>query len=379
MKASRFLCLILTSCILSACDKCVYTLTTTIHRDGACERELTFVTDTMSSELYQLTKKKNTGDAYWEISPNILERRDDLRYLNPYLPTNSNYAWQVTDSKDSLLHQIWISFRSVEDMSKYPVFRLLDQPIKSHSTFNKIFHWFYTDCTFTETFEGFSRFFSLPISDYMNNEEAQYWLTGHPIPSETNESPFEAKEYLDELEKKFWRYISSCWLNDMYDLIINNYDSLTAAPLSRAAFAARKKEFITYMTDNGYNLLNDDFDNGSGLDSFFGTDIYHHAIRNGALKDSCEHIEDFYRAAYPLYIDYCLRMPEGKLLNCSYGVSKEDGLHFVLTPARLLLGEYTISATTRYINWWVIILLALLLSVAISSAFYVAPYSKKRL
>ena len=93
------------------------------------------------------------------------------------------------------------------------------------------------------------------------------------------------------------------------------------------------------------------------------------------LKDSSNYIENFYVAACLLYVDYCVQLPDGKLLDDGNGLYQEDGLHFILTPARLLLGEYALSATCRCINWWLVSMLLLLIIIAIASALYI---SRKR-
>jgi len=368
--------------LLASCETDEVKMNTEIHEDGTCVREIWFHADSASlvnpSEEQDKFVMGVMGNELWEkdwfyhhptTKDTLLQGQypmtqeqysaiaDDARKLPEY---NQNSAYRLHLSKNITVHARR-EFRNVEEMADELPFYILGQQIKCQASLTKKFRWFYTDYTYTESYESLAPKFELPLTDYLEGDAMNFWLTGTPNIFK-GKNGFEQKEYMDEMEKKFYQYINANMYNDLFKLIAENYELIPNAPLSREEFLAKGKAIIEQRDSLCFHpLLSDEFDNH--FDKFLGTDAYK-AYRedNPEMMKLWTERRQKYNCLISFKVDHRLTMPGGivNLLDCR-NVAFENGEFLAtLDGIRLLAPNYTILATSSVKNDWALWLSALI-------------------
>jgi len=333
-----FLCLLAT---LTACENEHIGMNTIIREDGSCSRVVTFKADSMS------LAQGHVG----ELS-NILGILD-------------HDIWQC-EIYDTTWVRAQRDFATLDEMAYAIPLQIAGQQIRSKATLEKHFRWFYNDYVFTETFESIAPIFKIPLSNYMDEETANYWLTGSPDILK-GFSGMERKDYLDQMEGKFMQFVNANILNDLMDVLGENYDSIPKPPMDKEEFIGRKMDMIEHIDRIQGSIL--DFDVEKYLTEVMGTETYIIALKeNPTIAQAWEQRQGVYVSALTLDVDYQLTLPGGiiKINECGDGVFRDGELHYRLDGMRLLSPGYTIRATSSGKNNWSMFLTLLIVIFAVT-------------
>ena len=160
--------ILLAAQLLAACTDGEIQMTTTLHRDGSCQRMVVFAADsatlvgsydTSVSMIHLLTDStwKKTwcikGDTARQAYPMTAEQFGELR------------ASMVGKSlSDTLLVCAERRFASVEEMAAATPLVLNGEPLLPQTTLTKRFRWFYTDYIYEESYPSQRDLFVYPIT-----------------------------------------------------------------------------------------------------------------------------------------------------------------------------------------------------------------------
>ena len=355
--------------LLAACSDGEVQMTTTINRNGSCQRMVTFVADsatlvgsydTSAPMIHLLT------DSAWKKIWCI--KGDTARH--PYPMTLEQYVELRTlmvgrNLGDTLLVCAERRFASVEEMAAATPLRLNDEPLLPPVSFNKRFRWFYTYYTYEETYPCQNRLFAYPLGNFVEEDVACYWFTGEPEMMQ-GYSPAEKKETYDMVEEQCNKWVVANEVVAAFDAVAEIYDSLADVPLDKAAYMTHRDSLVQYALDNQFSF-------GDALDKLFSAYFHSHAydaaLASSSVEQQLEAKVEAFMSLMGLKVEYRLVLP-GKIIDAGSGVVEEDGtVRYRLTGSRQIPGDYTIGATSRAVNLWAFIVTVLLLIAAIVFGF----------
>lgn len=350
----------------TSCTERNYVMNTTIQTDGTCQRELWFKADQATLTGTPTDRVRDVqelfSDARWEKSIGYVGApalcsypMSEAQYdsLQADIDRNANPRYRLCDT---LRVHAWREFPTVEEMADAMPFTLAGQPIRTTASLQSHFHWFYTDYTYTETFPSIAHLFAIPLTDYMDEQMASFWLTGTPNPLR-HKSGMAQADYFDTMTERFWKWVFANRANDYIALLTDNYDSLVNPPVSRADLMEQKQEFIDRIAQSNINTQDEDTKRIS-------LEIFHHDILalvsgNPRLDSLSQQRQAIYEDLLTFSLDYRLVMP-GEIIQineCSDNLEYRDGaLHVSLTGASLLDPHFTIRATSTARNSWAYVL-----------------------
>ena len=268
------------------------------------------------------------------------------------------------DMNDTVRTTIYRTFNSVEEMAANPVLAVNGEYINSQAQLDKKFKWFYTDYTFSETFASKEHFLNVPWTDKMSRDELSFMLTGYPNLTEgmTGE---EIVQFMDPLQEKF-EYLTYLSVIDCeLRLIANHYGMIANPPVDRTTFMSLRDSITTYAMENGWDILR----HRNGLiQEYFNSDAYN--IFYDSNDDIKEEFGDEYEGylnfvdLYYLITPYSLKMP-GRVIETGRGTLNDGVIDYRFGGKYLLVGDYTITATSRVTNVWAFILSGLIVLLAL--------------
>ena len=327
---------------LTACDSEHIDMNTIINADGTCRREIRFKADSAALA-------NNSTDAHSNI----------LGILN-----DDHWSYEVQDT-------VWVKacrdFSSLDEMTEALPLQVAGHQVKSKAKLEKRFRWFYTDYIFTETFESIAPTFDIPLTNYMDKDMADYWLTGNPDVLK-GYSGLEMKDYLDKMEDAFLHFVNANILNDLMDVLAEHYAEIPNAPVSKEAFLASKPQLIEQVDQLSTDVMN--YEPEKLLTETFGTEAYNQVLKDGTpISEAWEQRQEVYVSMLTLDVDYQLMMPGGiiELRECVGGVFRDGNLHYRLSGLRLLAPQYSIQATSCGKNNWALNLSLAIILLAIGS------------
>ena len=252
------------------------------------------------------------------------------------------------------------------------------QQVKSKAKLEKQFRWFYTDYIYTETFESIAPTFVIPLTNYMEKDMADFWLTGTPDVMK-GYSGLEMKDYLDSMEDAYMHFVNANILNDLMDVLAEHYDDITKAPVSKEEFLASKSELIERADKMSTDVLNSEPE--KLLAETFKTEAYNQALKeDSVISEAWEQRQNVYVSLLMLDVDYQLTMPGGiiEIYKCGDGVFRDGELHYRLNGMRLLAPCYTIKATSSGKNNWALYLSLAIVLMAIGLGIYMVLRGRAR-
>jgi hypothetical protein len=351
--------------LLAACTDGEIQMTTTIERNGSCQRMVTFVADSatlvgsydastpMTHLLTDSTWKKNwciKGDTARHAYPMTSEQYGELRA-----------SMAGKDLGDTVLVCAERRFASVEEMGAATPLVLNGEPLRPQVSLTKRFRWFYTDYVYEETYPSQRDLFVYPITDFVEEEVASYWFTGEPelMPGY---SPAEKKARYDMVEEQCNRWMVANYVAEAFDEVAAMYDSLGDVPYGKADYMARRDSLVHYALDRQFSF-------GNKIDTLFSGYFHSHAydaaIASTRFDQQMEARLDAFMELMGLEVDYRLVMP-GKIRDVGTGLQDNGAVHYRLTGSRLVPADnYPLTATSRAVNVWAFLLTAALIVVAI--------------
>ena len=350
--------------LLAACTDGEIQMTTTIHRNGSCQRTVAFVADSTtlvgsydtSAQMIRLLT-----DSAWNKTWCI--KGDTARHAYPM--TAEQYGeLRVSMAGKSLSDTLLVCaerrFASVEEMAAATPLVLNGEPLLPQTTLTKRFRWFYTDYIYEESYPSQRDLFVYPITDFVEEEVAYYWFTGEPelMPGY---SPSEKKEMYDRVEEQCNRWMVANYVAAAFDEVAAIYDSLQDVPFDRAVYMTHRDSLVYYALDRQFSF-------GDALDTLFSDYFHSHAydaaFASASLEQQMEEKLGAYMDLMGLKVDYRLVMP-GKIVDAGNGLMENGAVSYRLTGSRLIPADkFSLVATSRAINVWAFILTALLLIAA---------------
>lgn len=330
---------------LTACENGHIDMNTIIHADGTCRREICFKADSAALAKGSINAHSNVLDI-----------------LN-----DNSWTYEV---QDTFRVKAYRDFSSPDEMAEAMPLQVAGQQVKSKAKLEKQFRWFYTDYIYTETFESIAPTFVIPLTNYMEKDMADFWLTGTPDVMK-GYSGLEMKDYLDSMEDAYLHFVNANILNDLMDVLAEHYDNIPKAPVSKEEFLARKSELIAQADKMPVDGLN--FDYEKLLAETFKSEAYKQALKaDTVISEAWELRQDIYVSLLMLDVDYQLTMPGGiiEILKCGDGVFRDGELHYRLNGMRLLAPCYTIKATSSGKNNWALYLSLAVVLLAIGLGIY---------
>ena len=339
---------------LTACESGHIDMNTIIHADGTCRREICFKAD--SAAL--------ANGSIHNTHSNILDILND-----------NSWTYEVQDTS-------WVKayrdFSSPDEMAEAMPLQVAGQQVKSKAKLEKQFRWFYTDYIYTETFESIAPTFVIPLTNYMEKDMADFWLTGTPDVMK-GYSGLEMKDYLDSMEDAYMHFVNANILNDLMDVLAEHYNDIIKAPVSKEEFLASKSELIDRADKMSTDVLN--FEPEKLLAETFETEAYNQALKeDSVISEAWEQRQNIYVSLLMLDVDYQLTMPGGiiEIYKCGDGVFRDGELHYRLNGMRLLAPCYTIKATSSGKNNWALYLSLAIVLLAVGLGIYMVLRGRAR-
>ena len=336
---------------LTACESGHIDMNTIIHADGTCRREICFKADSVALANGSINAHSNVLDI-----------------LN-----DNSWTYEVQDTS-------WVKayrdFSSPDEMAEAMPLQVAGQQVKSKAKLEKQFRWFYTDYIYTETFESIAPTFVIPLTNYMEKDMADFWLTGTPDVMK-GYSGLEMKDYLDSMEDAYMHFVNANILNDLMDVLAEHYNDITKAPVSKEEFLASKSELIEQADKTSTDVLN--FEPEKLLAETFKTEAYNQALKDApVISEAWEQRQNVYVSLLMLDVDYQLTMPGGiiEIYKCGDGVFRDGELHYRLNGMRLLAPCYTIKATSSGKNNWALYLSLAIILLAIGLCIYMVLHGR---
>lgn len=354
--------------IATSCKNKDDRMLTVINEDGSCSREYTFHTTQQWLSASPDADYDSIVDKTWERSWSVLGA-DSVRYPVPLTEAQLDSMQELDLSKplgNLLMVHAKKEYQSVEEMSThlYKAERhhlVKVDGIKANSKLEKSFKWFYTDYTFTETFTyEDSTLFPIPLSRFLSTDTVSFWFTGQPNLT-LGLSGAEAKEQLDNIEKKINQWTNANWFYETCNVIIANYDKIQNPPVSKERFSSVRDSLVMQPC-----VLN--ADEGEGLRNHIPNQI-------GKVfqSDSYTQFLKTYEGGFGSYVqllsfgtNYDLKMP-GTVIDAGIGQYDGDVIHYRLGGERMIPGSYTITASSRVTNIWAFVVTFLIVLIAIGS------------
>ena len=339
---------------LTACESGHIDMNTIIHADGTCRREICFRADSAALANGSISNAHS----------NLLDNLND-----------NNWTYEV---QDTFRVKAYRDFSSPEEMAEAMPLQVAGQQVKSKAKLEKQFRWFYTDYIYTETFESIAPTFVIPLTNYMEKDMADFWLTGTPDVMK-GYSGLEMKDYLDSMEDAYMHFVNANILNDLMDVLAEHYEDIPKAPVSKEEFLASRSELIEQADKMSTDVLN--FEPEKLLAETFKTEAYNQALKDDpVISEAWEQRQNIYVSLLMLDVDYQLTMPGGiiEIYKCGDGVFRDGELHYRLNGMRLLAPCYTIKATSSGKNNWALYLSLAIILLAIGLCFYMVFRGRAR-
>lgn len=327
----------LTALALASCEEWNVQMDTQVMRDGSCVRTV---------------KTDNDGCLAEDDGWVVLETKDSVR-----------------DFTEDKIKAVTVSrkFDKVEDMNGFPALQIYGKPLRSESTLDRKFKWFYTDYIFTETFRGWEDSFNIPITDYMSQDEASFWFTGYPeLPKGITGKEL---DYLADISCKAEHWAFDIVWDIYFNTIARYYDQIENPPVDCETFLSMRDSVMNSAYQEGLEFWGGEGESNAlkYLDRFFNTDVFTETDIPEA--DSYSDVLWYQSIGLDgLKVSYNLRMP-GKVVDAGRGQVEDGLIQYRFGGDYLTVGDYTFTATSRCVNVWAFLLSGLILVIAVGSFF----------
>ena len=350
---------------------------TVVNADGSCYREFNenadsaFLRGNTSADHNPFpTDIDSTWKLRWSYKSPVL--RSDfplskLVYDSIYKPRVDEGRLANHKSKDDVLVYARRTYKSVAEMDSLFKFKksLEWSKLKVKHVLDMNFRWFYTYYTYKETYSKINTGFELPIEDFMNKDEAQFWFTGKPDLLK-GMNGVEARVCVEEIEGDYNRWVlHNCW-NSEYKALVSYYDKMKKKPVSKAELISLGDSIFETKVKS-----DKDYDVEKVMNKFFKTDAFSELwlTDNSPMKKFERDFNYGFSEFFSRSFNYKLIMP-GKIIKSSDAIIQGDTLVWKLTAYRMVPGDYTIEAQSRKVNVWAFILTGIIMIVAVGSFFW---------
>ena len=211
---------------------------------------------------------------------------------------------------------------------------------------NRYFRWFTTRYCYTACFRQLDSL-TVPISKYMTEDEQRLYFYSNELPADWNGA--DLYSLLDDLNTKYVKWWSHSFFEKEYEVYCHYADS------NQRALLAQYHDTLLAL------ILADLPDNQESFEKkarlfpaldFVGRDLSQYDVQMTVLAwfDKCWDGET--------RVLWRVELPGGR--TAEYMVSAE----------RLIMGDYTVSLSSRVVNWWAVVLTFLVAAVPLVLVFH---------
>lgn len=329
--------------LLTACEQ-HYILITQVNSDGSCIRQCQTTTSDTAFLTGEITKNpfpfRLTSE--WQLSVYDSVRRSPL-------------PWPL--KKEQLTGQSLTVIAS----KKFPSVRELNdnfhydhspwEEIKPYIHLKKSFRWFYTYYSFRETYPQFpAQKIPVPLEMYLTPREQQQWFQSDPS-AYTGMNGCEIYEQLNKIQEKV-----EIWTN--HNLFALEYAAIQEIARTvdnpYSSRMSQVRDSIFKLNNNQYAI--DTTHIPSLLDQYFRTNYFSGLQRqyHRQLDSLCEQKLELTALLNPQF-RYELILP-GKIVSSNAPYYENDRLIWKLNAWRFLTEDYVLTAESRQVNLWAILL-----------------------
>ena len=362
--------------LLSSCQGEIEMLTI-VNEDGSCMREIRvegdrslLTTGKYDNDDLRVARIEDGWELYWGY------KGDNSRFHIPMSAEKfDSISREVGPSravKDTVYVYARKEYASVEDMCAGSPMFFADDQTGVDGSLEKEFRWFYTDYVFTEKFSSVADYFSVPVTDYMSEEEASYWFAGTPD-LYAGKPIWRYYELLEDLKEKADRWVFANLHYKLLSGIADRYDMVVEPPVSKDEFVAQLRDVVKQLASYDPSKL-EYATVRSVISSHFGSDAYSPFINEDVLSDEeDEELDNYFGYLFLFYYDESIVMP-GRVIDAGGGIYKDGVVTFTVDAGRFLLKDYEIRVVSRVVNVW-----AFIVTAALASALFVAVVYRKRI
>ena len=406
MKTTQKLLLGIVGILAVSCSGEPDKMLTVIHSDGSCRREFSayadsaFMTGNLTEENnpfpveidsnYSIAWQYKNGEIRTDF-PISSQKYDslvsqDIIIINKQKVKKgkentrfsfSQKTYETTFETDTIVRDSLIkgkdflvfinqNYASIDEMAEK--FRLKSShpwnEMNVQYNFEKKIRFFYTYFSYKEIYPKIELPFDEPVTNYMSEDEANFWFIGNPNLVEGMNGA-EIYDYLERLQKKFDTWITKNKWNQQYEMLVEHYDMIKNPPVSKEKFISLRDSIFELHATDKYSPYLIKIMNYS-LDNYFKTKVFTEfwEMKNSPMGNFDKEFEsqDFI-SVFGNSFSYQLIMP-GEIIHTN-GINKNDTLNWNLTAYRMVPADYTIEAQSRKLNIWMLVLIGFLALTAI--------------
>ncbi len=307
---------------------------TRIHRDGSCYREIIVHTD---SSCYAGFRKCNPFpikiDSTWNVSrlmeTDTVAGRDGIKIENHFL---------VRASKE---------YPSVKKMAETFYFDNDEwDSIVPEISYQKKFRWFYTDYKYTETYASTNPF-TIPITDYMSEEEAQTWF-GENSDFYKGKNGFEIYMQINDIAEKINQWCCRNIYEESFRQYCKYYRYFGNMPVDSLTFAGVKdtiyEKYKINMESDGFF----DIEIESLLDEYFQKELNFDAKVSDTLTEPYE--KTIEKIILPKKLYFSLSLP-GRIIATNAPFTNGDTLSWYVDDNRFFIHDFSLTAKSKKIHY----------------------------
>lgn len=333
-----FVCLLLGACV-SSCGKW-YRMTTTIHKDGGCLREVYVKADSLEvlSGFERVFSFKPYG---WRLSSLYPKQNFDFFGEQHELSTKaSRELKQVGDP----------CFMLSRDKA---YLKTLFSPTEQ---LDKSFRWFYTYYIYKVKFPQFKMLELIPLDRYLSREEQQMWFINNKTGTAMN--GIELSDKLHQIEDRFWKWFNRNSFEFSYRLLARYADKTLQTQMQQLKEKVYKAH---YESEDVLDYKPSDmaaFFDKAGYTSAFRTLYKRFSL---PINSDYHHYSEMVEAVAGTSICFETHMP-GQLVHAdSSAIIRNDGTAiWKVDFYRAILGDYSLQVESRVPNYWAFVLTGLL-------------------
>lgn len=321
--------------LLNGCEQTV-SISTTVHTDGSLDRVVVLhESDSSAATENMLGISEETG---WDVT------------LEPDLKSTE------TDNKPDVNVTFRKHFASVEDANR-EMDSGNDTLFHIASTFKKQNRWFYTYLEYRDTYRSLNRFTTLPEKEYFTEEDFAFI---DRLPAEGKPITKADSIYLSRLDEKiFDLYGARSIFEEFYTHLQESMREHNAPSNWEDTLTAKKEAvFQRFVADGGEDGL---------LSLFDGLKIpFPPAVRESVQQKAAE-IEkrtNFISTAYSGEYVHSVTLPWAVVESNADSVAGNTLLWYP-PVIKFLLNDYTMSATSRKMNLWAVVVSAVIVCITL--------------
>lgn len=337
---------------LTACNNGNTEMFTRINADGSCYRELTIDYD--SAFLAADTSQKKPFPAKIDSSWMLVFTTKKGSMSEPYIK-GKVYTIDTALNKQITARK---NFASVQDLETFRLNNTDWDTLATKVHFRKNFRWFYTYYEFSETYPKVNPFTRIPVTNYLTQEEITT-LYGENTSLYMGKNGLEIKDLLNNIEGKANAWLSRSYYEELYRIMLANYQSFKGLPVDSARFAQAKDSIYRLNKDSAHF----DYFNEEIFDKYFKTKAFSNNKIPKELEKKFEEQMPNFRKYFTETINYKLAVP-GKIIKSNTPIIKGDTLCWKVDAERFFFTDYQLEVKSRKANIWAFVVTGILVLLA---------------